>query len=264
MDLIVQQGAVSGAQNLQKAVDSRPFIHQLDVILTDSEEAASSLASLSTSYYRSRITFTTLFHDFATPSASTTTALSVGHLATEDVWCLDTRGVISLSLTKATYESLGVGAGINLGRKLKYLVKLDLRDNSTLALRTRNALEKWDIRRAGVGEDAWDVLLSSQYSNAGLRPESCQEVKAYLQTMPIAWVPQIPRPIQESSREDLAGLFEWVGLACLGSLRLSPGDTVSPYAAAYEPPSGSSAGTITHLRWTGFLPLEFVKSVLEQ
>jgi hypothetical protein len=32
----------------------------------------------------------------------------VGSLATEDVWCLDTRGILSLSLAKDTYERLGI------------------------------------------------------------------------------------------------------------------------------------------------------------
>lgn len=45
--------------------------------------------------------------------------------------------------------------------------------------------------------------------------------------------------------------------------RLKANDRVDPYVALYQCPSPSYIGTITHLRWIGFISPEFVQSVIE-
>ena len=47
------------------------------------------------------------------------------------------------------------------------------------------------------------------------------------------------------------------------SLRLAGNDRVDPYVAVYEPPTPSQLGDITHLRWRGLLPPEFVQEIID-
>jgi ribonuclease P/MRP protein subunit RPP40 len=44
--------------------------------------------------------------------------------------------------------------------------------------------------------------------------------------------------------------------------RLQANDRVDPYIAVYEPPAGSMTGKLTHIRWRGLLPPDFVQSVV--
>lgn len=45
--------------------------------------------------------------------------------------------------------------------------------------------------------------------------------------------------------------------------RLQVNDHVDPYVAFYEAPTPNSPGSITHLRWGGFMAPEFVQSVID-
>ena len=94
-------------------------------------------------------------------------------------------------------------------------------------------------------------------------------------------------PDVELWKEDVAHLFEWVGMACLGSKRciassymndrnfrllfsilisvgrLQVNDNPDPYIAVYAPPEPSHIGDLVHIRWHGLLPPLFIKQVIE-
>jgi len=68
---------------------------------------------------------------------------------------------------------------------------------------------------------------------------------------------------EEDRNRKLGELFEWVGMACLGSQRLYVNDRVDPYVCVYEPPTPSRIQNVTHLRWRGLLCPNFVQEVLD-
>lgn len=108
--------------------------------------------------------------------------------------------------------------------------------------RRRDAIGAWDARRAGEGADGWDVLYCCSTSGAGsvvlsvpglslkkrsLAPQGHQicEVQAQVQTHEDV---RIPAPVLsarpkgddgEAWDEEVGALFEWVGMAALGSQR---------------------------------------------
>lgn len=47
------------------------------------------------------------------------------------------------------------------------------------------------------------------------------------------------------------------------SYRLELNDSVDPFVAVYSLPGPSRVGTITHLRWRGFLCPAFVQSIID-
>ncbi|KAI0091522.1 ribonuclease P 40kDa subunit-domain-containing protein, partial [Irpex rosettiformis] len=65
----------------------------------------------------------------------------------------------------------------------------------------------------------------------------------------------------EDWEEETSALFEWVGLANLGSQRLGVNDKPDPYIAVYEPPDGSKAGDLVHIQWKGFISRSFLHTV---
>jgi hypothetical protein len=84
----------------------------------------------------------------------------------------------------------------------------------------------------------------------------------------------------EDRNRKIGELFEWVGMACLGSqrfgffflfwhfindlfIRLYVNDRVDPYVCVYEPPTPSRIQNVTHLRWRGLLCPNFVQEVLD-
>ena len=86
---------------------------------------------------------------------------------------------------------------------------------------------------------------------------------------------------QKDWKENIAELFEWVGMACLGSeryayvckkssgrsdtrRRLQANDRTDPYVALYDIPEPRSVGIVTHVRWRGdALPIPLVENIVE-
>lgn len=145
------------------------------------------------------------------------------------------------------------------------VIRIDLKDKTTLAVRARESLKKWDSRREAAGEAGWQVLLSSDLSSSAAVPDKKHIITSRLKSVQDINVPSHVLPLikSDNTKEEVADLFEWFGLACLGSQRLQVQDAVNHYAAVYNPPINSSQGTIHHLQWTGFLSPSFVRSILE-
>lgn len=98
--------------------------------------------------------------------------------------------------------------------------------------------------------------------------------------MPFAQVPP-PRNVEnEEQLEEVSALFEWVGLASLGSERcvryvhsmtpfdcilhrLRVNDSVDPYLAVYDPPLAMETGDLVTVRWIGLFTPSFVQSILD-
>jgi ribonuclease P/MRP protein subunit RPP40 len=89
--------------------------------------------------------------------------------------------------------------------------------------------------------------------------------------------PHAPVGDVEVWREKVMSLFEWAGMAALGAQRrvsryhivrmltkhrLQANDRVDPYVAVYDPPTPSQIGSVTHLKWKGFLAPQFVQTVI--
>jgi len=99
-------------------------------------------------------------------------------------------------------------------------------------------------------------------------PEGVCEAKPELRTsasvqIPIPSLPARPKEDTDEWNEQMSTLFEWVGMAGLGSQRLNANDRVDPYVSVYETPAPSVIGTIIHMKWTGLLHPAFVQSVLD-
>ncbi|KAJ3876178.1 ribonuclease P 40kDa subunit-domain-containing protein [Lentinula edodes] len=221
----------------------------------------------------------------------------------EDVWCIDYRGVLTLSVCKDTYNGFGlVGKRVAFGKGKskqgdgRHVISIPLyaKDAESVKIRTQReaALKRWEERRAQeIGSPLWNILAFSE----SMSPEEldtalqvlvkdqvaapfeivsvrCQ--KAVLEDVHVPVVRLTPRPrpqnklgLNQQEEEDwcetMEGLFEWVGMAGLGATRLKANDRVDPFVAVYQPPSPTRVGGVTHLRWSGFIGPSFVQSLVE-
>ena len=63
--------------------------------------------------------------------------------------------------------------------------------------------------------------------------------------------------------EDAIDILEWFDLVSLESPRLEARDNIDPYLSRYSVPESDSAErtTVVTIRWQGFLPAEWVRSL---
>jgi len=213
------------------------------VVFPSSDILESTLSRLATRYFRGRATLSEIV-EYAVPFANSLpspnipfTALCI-HGHEDDVWCIDPRGLLTLSLSKDTYEKLGL-----VGKKLpfknhsdKHVVRLPLQQHAesvTNRARRNEAFRAWDSRREEQGLGPWDVLLCSQDSTSAApfpqfvgRDVKCQITKIAGVRVPVASLTSQPsisgdEEVLEDWKTYMATLFEWVGMACLGSQRYS-------------------------------------------
>ncbi|KAG6840569.1 hypothetical protein C0991_005758 [Blastosporella zonata] len=248
------------------------------VALSDTLESA--LSKLSTRYLRGKVKLADLVDSGGATDANS-----------DDVWCVDPRGLLTLLVEKDTYERVGlVGKRLPFkAHKDYFVIRLPLQKNAESAAniaRRNEVLKAWDARRERDGLGAWNVVYCS---NDPSLPEPafaelqacdvvCQGTKSddvhipslSLRRRPSAGASasdgQTPTTDDDDIEDwdaEMATLFEWIGMASLGSQRLRANDRVDPYAALYECPSPSYVGSVRHLRWSGFIGPTFLQSVVD-
>ncbi|TFK48568.1 hypothetical protein OE88DRAFT_1727809 [Heliocybe sulcata] len=268
---------------------SYPFTQQLDVLLAATKDLDADilvpLQNLGTSYNRSRIglwpfvEYAMAFFDrYSHETTAQLSALPLPSSLSDDTWCIDPTGTLIIQVTKETYEVLGL-VGTKLPFKFRgapeqYVIRVPLQQKAesvTNREREKSAFQAWDQRRQQDGVGEWDVLFSCSLAEHKLgQPHAIHPVRASVNRrlevhIPRSSIPDRPskdKDALEDWEEEISELFEWVGLACLGSQRLDVQDRVDPYVAVYRPPTQSEVGDTVHLRWTGLLTPAFVQSVI--
>ncbi|KAL0953968.1 hypothetical protein HGRIS_005128 [Hohenbuehelia grisea] len=272
------------SSDLQYWAATHPFTQQIDVVFPASNELESVFRGLGIPQYvtgkaklsdivaraEEFISASELKSDFTILSTNTNC---------EDVWCIDTRGLLTLCVSKETYQALGL-----MGRRLpfkgcseQYVISLPLQKHLlsvTNRAKRDSALQQWDLRRGRH----WDVSLyqnnlvtltvpsfitDTQIITSRPKIETMQNMR-----VPIPDLTPCPnRPANEEAKEDwhteMDEIFEWVGMASLGSQRLYADDRVDPYIAVYEAPSPSRTASVTRVRWKGLLGSTFMQQVLD-
>ncbi|KAI0333837.1 hypothetical protein GY45DRAFT_1271033 [Cubamyces sp. BRFM 1775] len=262
------------------AARSRPFTQQVDVIFPSCPALEEGLLQLSASYWMCQSSLGA-FLECAKPWIhesqldSKIVALGVTGSGSNDVWCIDHRGYLTLSLGKETYEQVGC-----VGQPLPwkeyedtYVIRTTVRraftqhegkelQEAQAVRRLDSLMTNWKIYYYFVGEATQPSSGHTQHS-----------LTATVQKLANAYIPE-PRyeALTAQSRdepdasndweEEVAALFEWVGMAAFGSPRLLAQDRCDPYIAVYAPPEPHRVGDVTAIRWRGIVPSEMVQRIL--
>ncbi|KZT69339.1 hypothetical protein DAEQUDRAFT_669888, partial [Daedalea quercina L-15889] len=256
----------------------------IDLVFPTEGPLENEIASLASTYWSCRSTLTK-FIEYARKFAdrfelrSNVLAVSAHDATTDSVFCLDPRGILSIIVDKLTYERLGI-----VGTKMRwkdcddmYLIQCALSESIPDDIVTRKlhrygpkqeaSIASWDTERG-----PWHILYYIEnFAPDWISFEGAVEhtVTPSVSHTLIAYVPEpvLPSsPTSEEEREDrneyYSALFEWVGMACLGSTRLFASDGCDPYVAVYTPPCPSRMSTITHVRWRGLLSSAITHNVV--
>ncbi|EIW79434.1 hypothetical protein CONPUDRAFT_167180 [Coniophora puteana RWD-64-598 SS2] len=262
---------------------SRPFIRQLDVVLVSPAPPPRDLAEATATYHKGQFTLAEIFeYACSVGNADWNLTAAPNTTACDDTWCIDPRGVLTLCVSKALYERLGL-AGRRMpfkGCPEQYVIAIPVYQHTQTAgnrARQKRALEMWDDERAASGVELWEVLYHVQ----GEAPPPFQEIETIIVKPKATQASDVHVPSPETLKlslsdkkshkteaeedweDSICELNEWLGMACLGAHRLKGNDRVDPYVAVYSPPPSSHTGSYHHLSWTGLLSAAFVQTVID-
>ncbi|KAH8833045.1 ribonuclease P 40kDa subunit-domain-containing protein [Flagelloscypha sp. PMI_526] len=196
--------------------------------------------------------------------------------SSEDIWCIDNRDILALTVSKDTYQQLGV-VGTQLPFKASvphYTLRFSLLPNAeTPANKARRdrAIQKLDELRGRL----WDVFfaLAEHFSSSTyIQDVTVHKIEPRVRISEDRWIPRMSlSPLhlkateehQEDWNRDTASLLEWTALATLGSSRLSTFDKPDPYVSMYDPPEHSQPGEIVVISWKGFMSPNVIRLILE-
>lgn len=188
----VSSSSVSSGK-LSTLARTHPFVQQVDAAFPSNERLKDALTNLETRYVRGKVRIADVLSRAIDGTLGDLLILTPTPDAVSDVWCLDPRGILTLSICKESYEDLGV-AGHALpfkGHSDRYATQIPLRPNeeegpasatkaSVIAVlqKQKARFEQWEERRkVRAGLDGWDIAwcplnsAGSGDSNAGLETE---------------------------------------------------------------------------------------------
>ncbi|THV02506.1 hypothetical protein K435DRAFT_344394 [Dendrothele bispora CBS 962.96] len=188
---------LDGDEKLAKLALNYPFLRQLDVIFPANQALEDVLESLpKPRYFRQKVSLEQMVQGVmdlgdndsskrisvlvsSESSGSSTNSLSQD----DDVWCIDPRGVLTLSVCKNTYETLGlVGKRVAFGKGKskqgdgRHVIPIPLlhttKNAESQKIRARRdvSIKRWDMQRAQMNNGSlssvmdsptWNVLFSS-------------------------------------------------------------------------------------------------------
>ncbi|KAF8639048.1 hypothetical protein AX17_001771 [Amanita inopinata Kibby_2008] len=284
------------SNKLAQLTPSHPFTQKLEVLFPENKALEAALAKLESSYAKGLFKLSEIVSNASNFVNATEPQSNILALSSEknagDAWCIDYRGILTLFLAKDSHQRMGI-----MGKTLPFkiakderVVQISLRrgaDTPANIARRNAALDAWEKRLKEVrGTAKWHVSYCSKDPGTVLHPlpvtdaaihgieihqMTCRAGKLRDVCIPDA-VELKPFPTGDGvdvtdNGEDwnayMHALFEWVGMACLGSQRLNCNNRVDPYIALYEPPSPSKRGNLTHMRWQGLMPPSFVQLIID-
>ncbi|KAI0738501.1 ribonuclease P 40kDa subunit-domain-containing protein [Daedaleopsis nitida] len=291
------------SESIRTIVASGTSTPRVDVIFPANASLQTALQSLQLTYHKCESSLSD-FLRFAKPhinqlaAESKVVALGLAGPADDDVWSLDSSGVLTIASCKQTYESLGlpgerlpwkecqdthgaylppfVESHLLRAPSVRAVIHISVRDARpntakwlTYGAKETTALHAWDARRG-----PWKIAYHLQDPGSDLPVNSVEHrLERSERTRANVHIPVLKPSdlvLAGSEKEDVeeweekvSSLFEWVGMASLGSQRLSGADRCDPYISVYTPPEPSSVGELTVMRWRGLIPSSFVQDLMD-
>ncbi|KAI9288145.1 ribonuclease P 40kDa subunit-domain-containing protein [Umbelopsis sp. AD052] len=274
-----------------KLIHSHPFNHEIQLLLADTqaETLLQSIAENEQFFYEVEAPLT-MFLDTSfleknlTKEAGSNQKTSMfymhtidTYLDTEDVAIIDGDGHLVLSLQKETYEAFGLEgkAATFTENGRRYIITIDVsaptfRPGNKTFDRTKWCLDnnlsrsfKMVMTRVDTNTGAsLDVLLSNvQHSK---KPVSWASSKMDGIRLPNFETLKLPEGATPNNiwKDEALEAHEWLGMATLGSQRLSVNDKPDPFLSVYSCPEPYTTGSVTSLRSAGLVTPQYIENLL--
>ncbi|GJJ71708.1 ribonucleases P/MRP protein subunit RPP40 [Entomortierella parvispora] len=284
---ISQYSFHSPKQLHQRLIQNHPFNQRVQVFLPAalSEQALTTLASRlfqDAHYYHAHVPLTL----FLTPTfmqhiRNGMIAISVqGTIDSKDVVCLDGKGNLILSLTKDTYEQLGLSGTPSKFHpdRQRYTVKIDMRASSMTPGKPGFERIKWCFENTLV--TVFPMVLGS-VDDQGISlplsfPESARATRLSFNVqsthLPNIIVPDTSaiRTIGKSElnwRTSVMELYEWIGMAGMQSDRIVMGNKIDPFLCVYSAPPQKTETSVASSGWlievSGLVPSTVISKLMD-
>ncbi|KAG0092059.1 hypothetical protein BGZ92_010970 [Podila epicladia] len=273
-----------------KCIQEHPFNHRIQVFLP--AEASPSVDTLQSMLTEQLQQFTHYYHAHVPLALFLTSpfmqyirnglvALSVqGGIDTHDVVCIDGKGKMILSLTKDSYEQLGLTGVPSQFQKnrQRYVVELDLQAPSMIPGKAGFERIKWCFENTLV--TVFPMVLAS-VDPAGVSlpldfPVSARarQLSYRIQTTVLDYI-MVPdtQPLRTIGKNDLrwrkqvAEVYEWIGMASIQSERITVVDNIDPYLCVYANPAQKTPEKVGSsgylLEISGFIPSPSIVPIFE-
>ncbi|KAI7821945.1 ribonuclease P 40kDa subunit-domain-containing protein [Gamsiella multidivaricata] len=270
-----------------RAILTHPFNHKIQVFLptahSEAIEATLTEALLrDVHYYHAHIPLSLfLTSTFMQYIRNGMVSLSIqGGIDTHDVVCLDGKGKLILSLTKDSYEQLGlIGTPSKFyPNRQRYVVEVDLRAPSMIPGKPGFERIKWCFENTLT--TTFPMLLVSvtpEGVSLPLKfPDSARATKLSFNIqstrLDSILIPDTTT-IRTIGRNDLrwrksvAELYEWIGMSAMQSERISLGDRVDSFLCVYSNPPQTTAEPVGSsgclIEISGLIPSQSVFQIFE-
>ncbi|KAG9325796.1 hypothetical protein KVV02_005720 [Mortierella alpina] len=240
----------------ERCIQNHPFNHKVQIFLPATLDPA-SLSSLTnalardTHYYHAHVPLSLfLTSAFMQYIRNGLIALSVqGGIDTHDVVCIDGKGKMILSLTKDSYEQLGLTGSPSKfhPNRQRYVVEIDLLAPAMIPGKPGFDRIKWCFDNTLttifpmvlVSVDPLGVSLPLEFPESARAKQMAFGIQC--RTLNDIVVPDttVIRTIGKNElrwRKDVSALYEWVGLAAMQSDRIAFGDSIDPFLCVYSSP----------------------------
>ncbi|KAL1919763.1 uncharacterized protein VTP21DRAFT_1694 [Calcarisporiella thermophila] len=198
-----------------------------------------------------------------------------GRIDIDDIVVLDGDGKLTLSLSKDTYESLGLtGKPSKFGRQ-KFVVIIDLLEKSMIPGKNGYERVQWCFENTFTQELEFYIAFVNPATSkteemqfpSNFKSEKVQLNTTY-RTLNDIFVPDMNSLLltsedDKSWRRNAMEAYEWMAMASLGSPRICLIDKVDPFVSVYQPPSNSTHQNVTSVRWKGLIPPQIVVQLLD-
>ncbi|KAJ2340085.1 hypothetical protein GGF43_006492 [Coemansia sp. RSA 2618] len=266
----------------QKIIETHPFNHRLS-ILTRSSNALNVRASLAKHigcHYHISLKLTDLIDPGFISNyvkRNTLIALSAGRfIDTDDVFAIDGRGMLILSVCKDTYETLGLAgrhSQFPLQRGARFVVEINLLADCMEP--TKKYFQRIRSRFDAVLDEPVEFLVGYYDADTGapvtfdLPGAAAVEPRSETCKMQGVSVPRLPEHLTAACEQSDAWVeqaqetFEWIGLAA-GGVHAVAGGTVDPETSIYGAPEPSTLADVEVHTVCGMLSAKAISSVVKE
>ncbi|KAG0212713.1 hypothetical protein BGX28_005746 [Mortierella sp. GBA30] len=242
----------------QRCIQNHPFNHKIQIFLPAALDPSlvSSLTDTlmqDTHYYHVHIPLSLfLTSAFMQYIRNGLIALSLqGGIDTHDVVCIDGKGKLILSLTKDSYEQLGLTGSPSEfhADRQRYKVEIDLLAPAMIPGKPGFERIKWCFENTLVtvfpmvlaSVDPQGVSLPLEFPSDSKTRAQKMSFKIQAKTLENIVVPDSMsiRTIGKNDirwRKNVSDLYEWIGMAGMQSDRITFGDTIDPFLCVYSTP----------------------------
>jgi len=193
-------------------------------------------------------------------------------LDNDDVFAINSDGILYMNLTKDTYTSLGLvgkSSEIPTNKQNRFVVQINLLESSFKPKGKLYEKVQWCMQHTLTQKYQFLIYSAKEIQENTLSHLKTYNIKQEDTTHPNILIPSLKNITQPSKLSPIwcshaTDIFEWLGMLACQSKRVLGDYRVEPYYSVYKPPTPFKPGDVQSITFTGFIPASFVRSTIKE